>query len=320
MMNFQKMVRMAAAVVLVPMITVQSGFAWGNEGHKLINRLAGENLPKDVPEFLRSKSAIDALGYYGPEPDRWKSRAEPELGAAGSPEHFIDLEWADLIGVPLPRNRYDFIRDLDAAQKTHPDIPLTPEKVGLQPWVTLEYWQRLKAAMRDYRELAAAHEDTKPVEAEIVFLAGIMGHFVADGSQPLHATIQFNGWTGPNPNAYSTSNHIHSKFESQFVSDNISPAKDVAPLVVEKPVLLGDVFDDYVAYLRKSNSLVEKLYQLDKAQGFDEAGTPEGKAFVDERLAAGATELRNMIYTAWIRSADPVPAWHDSRPARPATN
>ena len=60
-------------------------------------------------------------------------------------------------------------------------------------------------------------------------------------------------------------------------------------------------------YLRHTNTLVEKTYQLEKAGAFTGAGTPEGKAFADERLAAGATELRDMIYTAWVRSADPVP-------------
>jgi hypothetical protein len=47
---------------------------------------------------------------------------------------------------------------------------------------------------------------------------------------------------------------------------------------------------------------------LDKQGAFTGAGTPAGKEFTDERLAAGAIELRDMIYTAWTRSADPVPA------------
>ena len=76
-----------------------------------------------------------------------------------------------------------------------------------------------------------------------------------------------------------------------------------------KPVVLGDVFNDYMTYLRHSNSLVEQTYQLEKAGAFAGAGTPAGKAFVDQRLAAGATELRNMIYTAWVKSAEPVPPY-----------
>src|SRR5271154_5070526 len=307
MKRFLGFVRVAAAGALLPVMLVQQGLAWGSDGHRMINRLAGAALPTDVPEFLRSKEAVDALEYYGPEPDRWKSPGEPELSAAQSPEHYIDLEYADLVG-DLPRRRYDYVRALAFAQKSHPDLPLSPEKVGLQPYETVEVWERLKSAMRDYRKLKQDHKETKPVENEIVFLAGWLGHYVADGSQPLHTTIQYNGWTGPNPNGYTTEHKIHALFESVYVSANVKPA-DVAPLVAAKPVVVGDIFTDYMAYLRHTNSLVEKTYQLEKAGAFTGAGTPAGKEFVDERLAAGATELRDMIYSAWVKSGEPLPSY-----------
>jgi hypothetical protein len=300
--------RLAAALLLLPLLAVQPAFGWGADGHMLINRLAGAALPADVPAFLRTPAALDALQYYGPEPDRWRSPAEPELNAAQAPEHFIDLEYADLIG-PLPRRRYDYIRALAAAQAKHPDLPLTPEKVGLQPYVTDEVFERLESAFRDYRALVAAKMDTKPSEAEIVFLAGWLGHYVADGSQPLHTTIQYNGWTGPNPHGYTTEHRIHAQFETAFVHANVKPA-DVAPLVAAtKPEILKDVFADYLIYLRHSNTLVETTYQLYKQDAFTGAGTPAGKAFVDRQLAAAAIELRDLIYTAWIKSTEPVPAY-----------
>ena len=318
-MRTSGLVRVVVAVALVPMMLVGRSVAWGSDGHKMINRLAAAALPSDVPEFLRSQSALDAMEYYGPEPDRWKSSLEPELSQAGSPEHFMDMEWADLIGGPLPRRRYDFVRALAFAQKSHVEIPLTPEKVGLQPYVTDEYFERIKAAMREYRGLVAAHKDVKPVEAEIVFLCGIMGHFVADGSQPLHATIQYNGWTGENPKGYTTEHRIHAQFESDFVTANVNPTKDIAPLIAKQPVVLGDVFEDYVKYLRHSGSLVDKTYELEKAGGFKGTGSAESRAFVDERLAAGATELRDIIYTAWVRSGDPVPQYRNgTKVAAPA--
>jgi hypothetical protein len=302
--------QMVAAIVLLPAMLVQHSFAWGIDGHMLINRLAGQSLPDDVPAFLRSSAAFDALEYYGPEPDRWRSSAEPELNAAQAPEHFIDLEYADLAG-PLPRRRYDFIRALAVAQAKHPDLAasLTPEKVGLQPYVTTEVYERLQSAFRDYRALVAAKKDTKPSEGEITFLAGWLGHYVGDGSMPLHTSIQYNGWIGPNPNHYTTAHHIHSLFESDYVHANVTSA-DIVPLVAAaKPAVLGDVFNDYMTYLRHSNSLVEQTYQLEKTGAFAGAGTPAGKAFVDQQLAAGAIELRNMIYTAWVKSADPVPPY-----------
>jgi hypothetical protein len=302
--------RVAAAIFLLPAMLVQQSFAWGMDGHMLINRLAGQSLPEDIPAFLRSPAAIDALEYYGPEPDRWRSTAEPELNAAQAPEHFIDLEYADLAG-PLPRRRYDYIRALAVAQAKHPELAasLTPEKVGLQPYVTTEVYERLQSAFRDYRALAAAKKDTKPSECEITFLAGWLGHYVGDGSMPLHTTIQYNGWVGPNPNGYTTEHHIHALFETDFVHANVKAA-DVAPLVAAaKPAVLGDVFNGYMAYLRHSNSLVERTYQLEKTGAFIGVGTPAGKAFVDRQLAAGAIELRNMIYTAWVKSAEPLPPY-----------
>jgi hypothetical protein len=126
---------------------------------------------------------------------------------------------------------------------------------------------------------------------------------------PLHTSIQYNGWVGPNPNDYTTEHHIHALFESDFVRANVK-ATDVAPLVAAtKPVVMHDVFNDYMAYLRHSNTLVEQTYQLEKAGAFTGAGTPAGKAFVDQQLAAGTAELRDMIYTAWVKSAEPVPAY-----------
>jgi hypothetical protein len=273
----------------------------------MINRLAGAALPDDVPAFLRSPAALDALAYYGPQPDHWRSEDKGLYGTL-VPEHDIDIEWADLAG-PLPRLRYDYIRALAVAQAKHPDLKLDPQSVGLLPYSTTETYTMLKSAMRDYRAALAAKEDTKPVEAEIVFLAGFLGHYVADGSQPLHLTANYNGWVyGPNPNGYATDHTIHARFEGDYVHNNIK-TEDIAPLVPAKPVVFGDVFADYVAYLRHSHSFVEKVYQLDKTGAFTGDGTPEGKAFTSERIAAGVTELRNMICTAWIKSADPIPVF-----------
>jgi hypothetical protein len=309
MSKFSRVIRFAVASALVPWMTVQPSFAWGGDGHNMVNRLAATYLPKDVPAFLRNGNALDTMAYLGPEPDRWRNHAEPELGDAQAPEHFIDLEEAELIGT-LPRKRYDFIRALTQAQPSHPDLQLTPEKVGLQPYVTEEVWQRLKVGFREYRHQMAAGEDTRPAETAILFYAAWLGHYVADGAQPLHVTSQYNGWNGPNPHGYTTEHKIHWQFESLYVTANVK-SSEVAPLVeAAQPKLLTDEWNDYLTYLRHSATLVEKTYQLEKAGGFKDAGTAEAKAFTEERLAAGAIELRDMIYTAWVRSGDPVEEYH----------
>ncbi len=287
----------AAALFLLASIA-PAAHAWEHDGHTMINKLAASSLPSDVPAFLRTPAAIDEITYLGPEPDRWRSPAEPELSAAQAPEHFINMELADALG-PLPHKRLDFEAMVFAAGER-------PEKIGLQPWETDEVWERLKAAMRQYRFLSAGGQDTKPVEAAIIFYAGWLGHYVGDGSQPLHVTVQYNGWIGPNPNGYTTGHQIHHQFEGPFVADNMH-APEVQAKMTPPVVIQGDMFDAYVAYLRHTATYVEQVYQFDKEGAFVGAGTPQSRDFTAARLAAGASMLRDMIYTAWIDSAQPVP-------------
>jgi hypothetical protein len=286
-----------AIFLLSSSVLAPGAFAWGNGGHRLVNKLAASSLPASVPGFLRSKAAVEEIEYLGPEPDRWRSPAEAELNAVQSPEHYIDLELADPFA-PLPRRRFDFEAKAFAAGQR-------PEKIGLQPWEVDEVWERLKAALREYRDLQATAKDTHGVEAAAIFYAGWLGHYVGDGAQPLHTTIQYNGWVGPNPNGYTTGHQIHWKFEGPFVDANLKEA-EVKPKMTAPQLIEGDIFEKYIAYLRDSKTHVEQVYQLEKDGGFDGAGTPESRDFTADRLAAGASMLRDLIYTAWVDSGEPL--------------
>lgn len=264
----------------------------------MINHLAVAGLPEDAPAFLRSPTAMAEIEYLGPEPDRWRSPGEPELNAAQAPEHFIDLEPADALG-PLPHRRLDFEAAVYAAGQK-------PEKIGLQPWAATEVWERLKAALREYRRISAAHGETHEVEQAAIFYAGWLGHYVGDASQPLHTTIQYNGWTGPNPNGYTTSHKIHWQFEGPFVGANLHES-DIQPRMTAVHAIEGDMFGEYMSYIRQTAKHVERVYQLEKVGGFEGQGTQESRDFTADRLASGASMLRDMIYAAWQQSANPVP-------------
>ena len=302
-------------MALIALVLFQSdtSFAWGNEGHTYINRVAAQKISADMPKFLRR--AVVEITYLGPEPDRWRNPAEFALKNAQEPDHFIDLErvsWLD----PLPQGRYEFYRKLyekRAATTDHPDDYL-PERVGLQPYITMEVYGRLKAAFREYRQQLAAHQSTEAVQQAIILYAGWLGHYVADGSQPLHTTIHYNGWVGPNPNGYTTQHGIHSQFETAYVTANIK-ASDFAGMIVA-PRQLADPFADYIAYLKESHGLVENVYSLEKDGGFTSKGSPAAFDFTTHRLAAGSQMLLNLWYTAWIESAAPAPG-HTAPP--PAT-
>ncbi len=304
------------SLALFALVVWQSPFAaaWGDEGHTAVNRVAAQKIPASMPRFLRL--AVGEIGYLGPEPDRWRSPTEFALKNAQEPDHFLDMErvaWLD----PLPPGRYEFYRklyekrasilahpDADSVKNERPDDYL-PERVGLQPYITMEIYGRLKAAFREYRHRLAKHQPTQAVQQAIIFYAGWMGHYVGDGAQPLHTTIRYNGWVGPNPNGYTTEHHIHSQFESDYVAANVG-AKDFSGLV-KSPERLKDPFAGYIAYLKQSNELVENVYALEKTGGFAGKGSAAAFEFTTHRLAAGSQMLLNLWYTAWLESADPVP-------------
>jgi len=310
-LSFSKNLLFVAIIVAI----FQSGFAfaWGNEGHVYINRVAAEKIPLTMPKFLR-KSVVE-IAYLGPEPDRWRNPAEFALKNAQEPDHFIDMErvsWLD----SLPQGRYEYYRKLyekRAATTDHADDYL-PEHVGLQPYITMEVYGRLKAAFRDYRQQLAAHQSTAAVQQTIIFYAGWLGHYVADGSQPLHTSIQYNGWVGPNPNGYTTQPGIHAQFETAYVGANIKAADFTG--IVSTAEQLKDPFKDYIAYLKQSYGLVENVYALEKAGGFTGKGTLAAFDFTTHRLAAGSQMLLNLWYTAWLESAVAAPEHPVPTPAK----
>jgi hypothetical protein len=290
---------LCASVLLFGQITT---FAWGNNGHTYINQVAAQKIPQSMPAFLRTSVAVARIAYLGPEPDRWRGTAEYALNDSQSPDHFIQLERVDGLG-DLPPGRYEFYRLLyakRAAAKANADDYL-PENVGLQPYITMEIFERLRSAFREYRALKQKGENTDPVEQDIIFYAGWLGHYVADAAQPLHTTVNHDGWVEVNPNGYTTEQGIHWRYENDFVNRTITlksfsglvgPAKEVP-----------DPFSDYQKYLWASHALVTKVYGFDKEKALDGAGSPGAVKFTEERLAAGAQMLLDLWYTAWLQSA-----------------
>lgn len=291
--------RLSVGLLVLPLLSIaRPGLAWEEKGHRIINRLAAESMPADTPAFF--KNAADRLEYLGPEPDRWRSNAPAQLTAVNGPDHFMDME--PVLGGTLPTDRYKFITSIatsaDAAKHK-----LTAEKLGFLPYRIAELTEILQSEWRDWKKADAT--DKPQIEQDIVYTAGILGHYVADGSNPHHTTVHYNGWDedyAPNPDGYTTAaaerdkrpDGFHHRFEGAFVVAEIE-AKDVKPLVAPvKPI--ANLFDDTWTYLKTTNTQVKPLYELEKKGAFKTEGTPDpdGLKFARERLAAGASMLRDI--------------------------
>ena len=272
----------------------------GEAGHRITAQAAAAALPAAMPQFFRD--AAPQFAYLNPEPDRWRARDESRLDAAlegaTAPDHFLDLELIPAnrrVGALGAKDRYAFSDSLRAAD-------VDPATAGVLPFAMLEVTQRIRVAFRQWRR-APNETERKWIEARIINDAGILGHYVADGSNPAHTTIHYNGWVGANPNGYATDNRFHGRFESAFVQSRVKLV-DVEPAVDRNAAVLPALRPAIIAYFMQTHADVERLYQLDKVSPFNAAQPgDEHKAFAVTRLAAGATMLRNLWWTAWVTSA-----------------
>jgi hypothetical protein len=160
--------------------------------------------------------------------------------------------------------------------------------------------------MRLLRRARAEGKDSAFLEQTCAFYVAWMGHYIGDGSQPLHDTIHHDGWQGPDPNGYTRDPKIHGRFESQYVDAIGLTETDILPRIGKPGHLQGDVFDLILAHLDEAGSHVEEIYKLDKRNAFADVHDEEAREMVYSRTAAGARMLRDLVYRAWLESALPV--------------
>ncbi len=273
--------------------------AWGAHGHTISGAAAARALPREMPKFFRN--AADQLAYLTPEPDRWRNRGEaerdPAMNGAFAPDHFINFE-----RIPesawQAEDRFAFMADVRA--KTGMVLP----EAGLSPFHILELFQRLRVAFGEWR--AAPDGQTRRwIEQRIVNDAGLLGHYVTDGANPLHTTIHHHGWIGENPKKYATDREIHARFEGRYVQAQVKLG-DLMPHMSRPPRVVTEPRRDILAFLRESHTYVDEFYTIDQRAPFNELTTaPENKQFTVARLVFGAQMLRDLWWTAWVTSVDP---------------
>jgi len=211
-----------ALVLFLSFLITPSLFAWGQKGHLISSEAAAIGLPRDMPPFFLN--AAGELTYLGPEPDRWRATGE-SLDAMNPPDHYLNYE--NVAGLKLPPDPYRFI-DLLYKSGTLRRHGLYNSTAGFLPWRIAELADQLTTEFRIWRMTPPNSVERNYVEHQIVSIAGILGHFVGDSSNPQHTTTNYNGWTDPNPNGYATDCGTHDRFELYFVTQNIVTA-DVTP-------------------------------------------------------------------------------------------
>lgn len=331
------------ALLLLPAAALQ---AWDYEGHRIVNQLALASLPADFPAFVKEPAAAERIAFLAGEPDRWKNSSDLPLRHLNGVDHYLDLEELADAGMDmnkLPSMRYDFVVQFAKGRAAHSEnFPqIDPAKnadhsrewPGFAPWAIAEYYGKLKSAfsyLKTFQELGTP-EEIANAQDNIVYLMGVMGHYVGDCGQPLHSTVHHNGWVGPNPHGYTTWSGIHQWVDGGLIAkaeiktEAISPRVTPSKAIPQTPQADGrdPMFVAVMSYLQGSLERVEPLYQLEQAgklgdsfvkarvkgqeaaKGPDtEAVSAEGQAFIEAQLLRGGEMLGAIWVTAW-RNAPP---------------
>jgi hypothetical protein len=309
--------------------------AWDYEGHHAVNELALDSLPTNFPAFVLTPAARTRIAFLAGEADRWRNETSTKngtglaLGHASGPDHYLDLEdirLYDLTPATLPPLRYDFVADIVKARAAHPerfpaidpakDSDHTRELSGFLPWAITENYEKLQsgfATLAALEKFGGTPAEIENAKENIVYVMGVMGHFVGDASQPLHTTMYHHGWTtNDNPNHYTTSYGFHAWIDGGFfrktggidvqkLSAHIHPAEKI-PASAEP----NGIFETSVNFIVAANQLVEPLYKMDldgKLSDQGDAGA-EGRAFLEGQLVKSGQWLGNLWFTAWATASE----------------
>ncbi len=321
-MNFKLILAAAAFVTSAPFIS-PNVFAWDYEGHHAVNTLALASLPSDFGIQL-TPALKTRIEYLAGEPDRWRNISDLPLKQFNGPDHYIDLEDLPMYGLTpntLPIMRYDFVEDITRARAEHPDKfpPIDPdtdadhtrELSGFLPWAITENFEKLESdfsSLKAFQTHGGTPEEIANSEADIVYIMGVMGHYVGDGSQPLHTSKYFNGWDPKdNPKGFTTRRTFHAWIDGGYfrkmggipvdaLIPKIQPATEIPN--ADDPQAF---FNYIVNYLVEQNKYVEPLYQMDKdgqLTGEGDKGMGANADFWKRPLKAGQM-LGDIWYTAW---------------------
>ncbi len=317
-----------AAVVSLAALSVPATRAWDYEGHRIVNQLALASLPREYPHFVHAVANAERVAFLAGEPDRWRNAPDLPLKQSGGSwtDHFLDLEYIPEAGLKLETLtsfRYDFIVQFAAGRAANAKnfAPIDPAKnldhtaewPGFAPWAITEYFGRLRSGfsyLKVYEELGTPDEILN-AQANIVYVMGVMAHYVGDCAQPLHTTKHFNGWAGANPNGYTTWRGLHSWVDGQLIARTGITTAQLAPRVTTaQPISLAatpdgrdPMFVAVLAYLIAQHAHVEPLYRLEKegklGQGPNGVVAPETRAFIEARLLEGGQMLAAIWLTAY---------------------
>lgn len=264
-------------VILICVSITASVLGWGDQGHKLINRHAMNNLPKEMELF---KAWTDSVSENAPQPDKRRSWDSTEY-----PKHFIDLDFYDEF------KDYKIVKSKSVLIEKYGDSLVTA--MGILPWNTLDFYNQLVDAFKNKDRSKA------------ISLMAYLGHYIADAHNPMHTILNYDG-------ILTNQKGLHSRYESRMFNRFYKKIKYGL-----KPVLPTQIncIEKYVwDYILASHNYNQLIFMSDiEAASVDSSYGEKYYSIMWFRLQHFTTQTLNnavesivsIYYSAWINAGKP---------------
>jgi len=282
-----------AAIVLAVSLVPSPASAWGFAGHRYIMGRAIELLPPELKTFFDHYR--DEIVIRATDPDLWRN-----VGWEDDPNHFVDFgirEYGDYPFTALPRDYDKAIEKFGMA---------TLNRNGKLPWRAQEMFGHLRRSFEGFKS------GSPYAPSDVVLFSALLGHYIQDAHQPLHATSNHDGQLTGN-------NGLHARFERDLIEKfqsrlNVNPAK---------PVAIANARDFAFDALLASYQLVDGIVKADSeaVKGKEEYDAEYFDKFMarvqpvlERRLADAVAATAGVIIGAWEAAGKPALTLEGARP------
>ena len=269
-----KLFKRTLLIVLMPVVLL----GWGNKGHKIITKYAMQLLP---PEMNLSMEIQEAIIAHSTDPDHRKKEVKDEY-----PKHFIDIDYYK----EFREGR--MIQSYDSLLSIYGDNVVTD--MGTLPWATLQTYSYLVDAFM------------QKDKQKIILYGSDISHYIEDGHQPQHTTLNYNG-------QLTNQTGIHSRYESEMLNKYVNEIEERFYAI--QPEYVSDLSNYIFDFITESNTYNELILAADR-----QASEQTSNAFNDDyynllwfktkyvtfnRVSMGANRTASLIYSAWVDAGKP---------------
>ncbi|MBA4311817.1 MAG: hypothetical protein C0417_04210 [Chlorobiaceae bacterium] len=267
------------ALRCIPILFLIQNFAlsWGSTAHRFINLKAPMHLPETMADLKK-----DSLFYraYASAPDYRKDYTDTSFFAEDK-RHYIDIDvYPNFKTIP---HNLDSMIALYGRSYVH--------ETGTLPWAIILTLDSLRVQFirHDYIKAESTMSD--------------LGHYVADATQPLHCTENYDGDLTGNGG-------IHSRYESSM----ITTYQSLLTISQDSARYIYSPLDYSFELILQSQALVDSVLIADSyaknISGWSGSGTvpaayyaalwEKTERFTRERIQTATVAIASLWYSAWI--------------------